>query len=130
MKVLVIQSYPTLCEPMDCNPPGSSLCPWSSPGKNTEGGSHSLLWGIFPTQGSNPELQILYPSKEPPVKVFPCFIVSHFVHFSLHTQYCVSAQLRLTFFKQKVECELPCYKHHLHIRGYFGSLGVCLPLPQ
>ena len=40
------------------------LCPWNSPGKNTGVGSHSLLQGIFPIQGSNPGLphcrQILY----------------------------------------------------------------------
>ena len=28
------------------------LCPWDSPGKKTGVGSHSLLHGIFPTQGS------------------------------------------------------------------------------
>ena len=28
--------------------------PWNSPGQNTVMGSHSLLQGIFPTQGSNP----------------------------------------------------------------------------
>ena len=33
------------------------LCPQNSPGKNTGVGSHSLLQGIFPTQGSNPGLQ-------------------------------------------------------------------------
>ena len=32
------------------------LCPWGSPGKDTGVGSHSLLQGIFPTQGSNPHL--------------------------------------------------------------------------
>ena len=40
------------------------LCPWDFPGKNTGVGSHSLLQGIFPTQGSSPGLlhyrQILY----------------------------------------------------------------------
>ena len=40
------------------------LCPWNSPGKNTEVGSQSLLQGIFLTQGSNLSLlhcrQILY----------------------------------------------------------------------
>ena len=40
------------------------LCPWNSPGKNTRVGSHCLLQGIFPTQGSNPShlsyRQILY----------------------------------------------------------------------
>ena len=29
------------------------LCPWGFPGKNTGVSSHSLLQGIFPTQGSN-----------------------------------------------------------------------------
>ena len=44
--------------------PTSLLCSWDSPGKNTGVGSHSLLQGIFPTQGLNPGLlhyrQILY----------------------------------------------------------------------
>ena len=39
-----------LCDPMDCSPPG---CPWNSPAKNTGVGCHSLLRGIFPTQGLN-----------------------------------------------------------------------------
>ena len=30
--------------------------PWNSPGRNTGVGSHSLLQGIFPTQGLNPGL--------------------------------------------------------------------------
>ena len=34
--------------------PARLLCLWESPGKNTGMGSHSLLQGIFPTQGSNP----------------------------------------------------------------------------
>ena len=34
--------------------PAKLLCPWNSPGKNTGLGCHSLLQGIFPTQGSNP----------------------------------------------------------------------------
>ena len=44
--------------------PASFLCPWNPPSKNTEVGSHSLLQGIFPTQGLNLGLphcrQILY----------------------------------------------------------------------
>ena len=36
--------------------PTRLLCPWDSPGKNTEVGCHTLLQGIFPTQGSNPPL--------------------------------------------------------------------------
>ena len=33
--------------------PTRLLCPWDFPGKNTGGGCHSLLQGIFPTQGWN-----------------------------------------------------------------------------
>ena len=44
--------------------PTRLLCPWNFPGKNTRVGSHSLLQGIFPTQGLNLGLlhcmQILY----------------------------------------------------------------------
>ena len=44
--------------------PAKLLCPWDSPGKKTGVNSHCLLQGIFPTQGSNPDLlhcrQILY----------------------------------------------------------------------
>ena len=34
-------------------PPPKLLCPWDFPGKNTGVGCHSLLQGIFPTQGSD-----------------------------------------------------------------------------
>ena len=47
----VIQSCLTLCDPHGL------YSPWNSPGQNTEGGSLSLLQGIFPTQGLNPGLQ-------------------------------------------------------------------------
>ena len=60
---LVAQSCPTLCDPMDCSLPGSSVH-LDSLGRNTVVGCHALLQGIFPTQGSNPGLphcrQILY----------------------------------------------------------------------
>ena len=59
----VTQSCPTLCFPVDCSPPGSSVH-GDSPGKNTGVGCHALLQGIFPTQGSTPGLphgrRILY----------------------------------------------------------------------
>ena len=58
MKVKVAQSCPTLWDPHGL------YSPWNSPGQNTGVGSHSILQGIFPTQGSNPGLphcrQILY----------------------------------------------------------------------
>ena len=49
---LVTHSCLTLCKPMDCRSPGSSVH-GDSPGKNTGVGCHALLQGIFPTQGSN-----------------------------------------------------------------------------
>ena len=60
---LVSQSCLTLCDPMDCSPPGSSIH-GDSPDKNTGVGCHGLLQGTFPTQRLNPGLphcrQILY----------------------------------------------------------------------
>ena len=61
--ILSFQSCPTLCDPMDCSPPGFSVHR-DSPGKNTRVGCHSLLQGIFLTQEWNPHFlhwrQILY----------------------------------------------------------------------
>ena len=55
-QVKVTQLYPTLCDPMDYGMEFHGLWPWNSPGQNTGVGSHSLLQGIFLTQGSNPSL--------------------------------------------------------------------------
>ena len=68
----VAQSCPTLCNPMDYSPPGSSVLEeWNFPGKNIGVGFHFLLQGLFLTQGSNPGLlhcrQTLLPF-EPPGK--------------------------------------------------------------
>ena len=49
---LVAQLCPTLYDPMDYSPPGSSVH-GDSPGKNTGVGCHALLQGIFPTQVSH-----------------------------------------------------------------------------
>ena len=48
--------------------PARLPCPWDSPGKSTGEGSHSLLQGIFPTQGSNQVLTLQVDSikKKPP----------------------------------------------------------------
>ena len=46
MQVLVTQSCVTLCDPIDCSPPGSSVR-GDFPGKNTGMGCHALLQGIF-----------------------------------------------------------------------------------
>ena len=57
LKVKVVQSFPTFCDPVDHSPR-------NSPGQNTVVDSHSLLQGDLPNPGSNPGLlhygQILY----------------------------------------------------------------------
>ena len=45
-------SCPTLCNPMDCNPPSSSV-QGILQARITGVGCHALLQGIFPTQGLN-----------------------------------------------------------------------------
>ena len=44
-----LQSCLTLCDPMDCSPPGSSGH-GDCPGKNTGVGCHALLRGFFLTE--------------------------------------------------------------------------------
>ena len=53
--VLVAQSCPALCDPMDSSLRGSSVL-WDPPGKNNGVGCHALLQGTFPTRGLNPGL--------------------------------------------------------------------------
>ncbi|CAN0153961.1 unnamed protein product [Rangifer tarandus platyrhynchus] len=60
----------TLCDPMDCSLPGSSVH-GDSPGKNTGVGSHTLLQGIFPAQRFEPRSPALLAGSlpsEPPGK--------------------------------------------------------------
>ena len=52
VKVLVVQLCLTLCDPMDCSLPGSSIHGILQ-ARITGVVSHSLLQGIFLTQGSN-----------------------------------------------------------------------------
>ena len=52
---LITQLCLTLCDPMDCSLPGSSVH-GDSPSKNIEVCYHALLQGIFSTQGLNPGL--------------------------------------------------------------------------
>ena len=74
MRAKSFQSCLTLCGPMDCSPPGSSVH-GDSPGKNVGVGCHALLQGIFLAQGLNLYLlhrrQILYLliHRESPISV-------------------------------------------------------------
>ena len=53
VELLVSQSCPTLCNPKDCSPPGSSVHRILQARILEWGASHSLFQGIFLTQGSN-----------------------------------------------------------------------------
>ena len=72
--------------------PHELLCPWNSPGKNFGEGGHSLLQGLFPTQGLNPSLlhgrHVLYHLSH---QGNPCilthklsFSIMYFAHSSFH----------------------------------------------
>ena len=56
----------TLCKPMDCSCPGSSVHGILPPGKNTGMGCCALLQGIFPTQGSKLHLLWLLHCRQIP----------------------------------------------------------------
>ena len=64
--------------------PTRLLCPWDFLGNNTGVGSHSLLQGIFPTQGSNPGL--------------PCCIVPFFCSVMLMQAGFGCSKLKLLIF--------------------------------
>ena len=59
--------------------PNRLLCPWNSSGKNIGVGCHSLLQGIFPTQGSNSHLLHLLHWQAPRGKT-----VTSSRHFKYH----------------------------------------------
>ena len=86
--------------------PASLLCPWNCPGKNTGAGCHSLLQGIFLTQGSNSQLlncrQILYSLNHQGSQL------QTFVHTKtcIHICCCSVAKLCLTLC-DTMDCSMP-----------------------
>ena len=71
VKVVVTQLCPTLCDSVDCNPPGS--CPRDSPGKNIGPGCHYPSVGDLPNPGiepRSPALQADSLPSEPPGKLW------------------------------------------------------------
>ena len=51
-----LKLWPTLWDPMDCSPPGSSVHAISQPRTHNGAGCHFLLQGIFLSQESSPHL--------------------------------------------------------------------------
>ena len=97
---LVTKLCQTLCDPMDCSLPSSSVHGDFS-GKNTRVGCHALLQGIFLTQGLNSHLPhcrwilchlSLVASPQVPVSTikFTCFLASVLSTLYLIKQYILS----------------------------------------
>ena len=103
--VLVAQSCLTL-RPRGLQPAGL-LCPWNSPGKNTGVGCHSLLQGIFPTEGSNLGVphcrQILY-----------CLHISLIFGFPSHLD-------NIPFL---LSVPSPCMNYSVHVRFTLQKYGL------
>ena len=81
-----------LCHPVDHSPAGSSVH-GDSPGKNTGVGNHTLLQGIFLTQGSIPRLlhcrQILYHLSHNGSPLYPFREIHSFIHLKHLSTYCL-----------------------------------------
>ena len=81
----VAQSYLILCNPMDCSPPGSSVC-GDSPGKNTGVGCHALLHFL-----------ILHPYFQLMTLIFPLGKIENIEwELSFHKQVALLKHLPLT----------------------------------
>ena len=108
MPAKLLHSCPTLCDPIDCSLPGSSVHS-DSPGKNTGVGCHSLLQGIFPTQGSNPSLLCLLHWQvgslllEPPGKHIYVYTHTH-THTHTHIHNFIHHKIK-TFIAEETEAQ-------------------------
>ena len=75
-----LQSCPTLGDPLDCSPPGSSVR-GDFPGKNTGVDCHSLLQGIFMTQRSTREAHAcIYAHTYMYVYIYVCITCILYIH--------------------------------------------------
>ena len=122
---LVTQLCPTLCNPMDCSPPGSTVH-GDSPGKKTGVGCHALLHSIFPTQGSKPGLphfrQILYclsHQQSPRILEWVAYLFSRGSSQSRNWTRvsCIAGQFFTNWATwEALKCILnPCYKFQIYI---------------
>ena len=123
---LVTQLCPTLCDPRNCSPPGSSVH-GDSPGKNTGVGCHALHQKIFPNQGLNPGLPhcrwILYGlSHQGSLCVCVCVCVC------VCTYVCIHIKGTLFIFQTGEKIRYSCqYCFHSAFRAYFS---IFLPYYQ
>ena len=102
---LVGKSCPTLCDPMDCSPSGSSVH-GIFPGKNTGVGCCFLLLGIFLTQRSNPWTHVSWTAgrfftAEPPEQPWNSVYCLLFITEEIRAQKRLSGFLLLTSSRTK-----------------------------
>ena len=100
---------------------------WNSPGQNTGVGSHSLLQGIFPMQGSNPGLlhckwllhQLSHKGSSLKKVIFKdCYI--RLCSLLEREQY--------TFNTSKVKCEFDFYKTFVNIGFHWKCIPQAFPV--
>ena len=96
------------------------LCPWDSPGSNTGVGCHSLLQGIFPTQGPNLGLlhcrQIYHLSNQGSPYIYRCVLSI------LHIVVCISEKAMAPH-TSTLAWETPCTEEPGRLQS-MGSLRV------
>ena len=104
---LVTQWCLTLCDPMDCCLPGSSVH-GDSPGRDTGVGCHAILQGIFPTQVSSllsePPGKVSSLLSEPPGKPYLEQTFQEFTFLSDSTGHCRILPRAQCFQCWKVDC--------------------------
>ena len=87
--IVCAQLCPTLCNLVDCSPPGSSVH-GNFPGKNTGVGCHFQLQGIFPTQGLNLCLLHLLHWQVDSLPLEPPLMENILLRLKLNTVQCLS----------------------------------------
>ena len=97
-----LQSYPTLCDPIDGSPPGSPR-PWDSPGKNTGVGCHFLL-------------QCMKVKSESEIALF-LYIIQICLGFKKYFMVLLRAKPIYTTIKNHIWCLLSaiCFRKHFYI---------------
>ena len=111
------------------------LCPWDSPGKNTGVGNHFLLQGIFPTQGSNPDLWAHLRADSLPSELqgkplwldFYPINSPFFFHSFISQRKCISWKLPyISPFRSSLSCLLSRKRYLPLSQRHTSSLGVRL----
>ena len=118
---LVAQLCPTLCDHMDCSPPGSSVH-GDSPGKNTGVGCHALLQGNLSNPGIQPRSPALQADSlptEPPGKPEVILIT---VYFKLIITYILMYSKVLYFYSLPTICfDVTIYIFLSYVSLYYFS---------